>query len=140
MHHDGSTQRHATYLIGHATGDAHGTAPDLHSRFTAAECLADLIGILHDDDVPDIDHALLLHCAPEDLRCVDEHAARLNGFCQLRARQLMEIASRLPEAGAPPTDVRVLLQHAGSALDEAEQWTHLATSARCVRAHVQSNA
>jgi hypothetical protein len=95
------------------------------------ENLPDLLGLLHDDAAPDPWHARLAHCLPDDLDTIDRSATRLGDLCRLRARELFLVAADLAEAiPAHRPNVLRLLDHAATAMEEAEHWSDLATSAR----------
>jgi hypothetical protein len=93
--------------------------------------LADLLGLLHDDAGPDPWHARLARCLPDDLDTIDRSATRLGDLCRLRARELFLVAANMAEAKRHDrADILRLLDHAATALEEAEHWSDLATSAR----------
>jgi hypothetical protein len=93
--------------------------------------LAHLLDILHDDTVPNRPHAVLALCSLKDLSTIDRSATRLGDLCGLRARELFQVAAHLSgTAGVDRADVLRLLDHAATALEEAEHWSALATSAR----------
>ena len=98
--------------------------------------LATLLGLLRHDTVPECRHALLALCAPADLDTVQNSATHLGNLCRLRARELFLVAAHM--AGVVPTDrahVVRLLDHAATALEEAEYWSTLAASALHIQHH-----
>ncbi|HEX2082166.1 MAG TPA: hypothetical protein VHF86_01615 [Xanthomonadaceae bacterium] len=93
--------------------------------------LADLLSLLHDDAMPNCPHVLLALCSLKELDIVGRSATRLGNLSGLRARELFQVAADLSgTAGVKRADLLCLLDHAATALEEAEHWSALATSAR----------